>query len=100
MTRANVRSGGAPRSIAASSSVQSRPRIRAFIVSATKLTQNITCAITIVRNPRSSFHSQANDACGCGGVRNNVSNDDPRTISGVVSGSTIRRLTSPPPRKR
>ena len=46
-----VRSGGEPRSIAASSSVQSKPRMRAFTVSATKLTQNMMWAMTTVVKP-------------------------------------------------
>ena len=48
VTFAKVRNGPAPRSIAASSSDQSKPRRRALTVSATKLTQNMMCAIKIV----------------------------------------------------
>ena len=48
VTFVKMRTGPAPRSIAASSSVQSKPRSRAFTVSATKLTQNIMWAMTIV----------------------------------------------------
>ena len=47
----NVRIGGEPRSIAASSSVQSIPRMRALTVIATKLRQNNVCEITIVQKP-------------------------------------------------
>src|SRR4029453_17108673 len=73
VTRTKVRNGGAPRSIAASSSVQSRPRTRARTVSATKLTSNAMWAMTIVPNPRFQPRS-----------RNSVSSDAPITISGAV----------------
>ena len=52
VTFQNVRIGDAPRSWAACSSVQSKPRTRARTVRATKLTWNITWAMTTVENPR------------------------------------------------
>ena len=48
VTLKNVRVGLAPRSIDASSSVQSNPRIRARTVIAMKLISNATWAITMV----------------------------------------------------
>ncbi len=87
--RLNVRHGVAPRSIAASSSDQSKPRMRAFTVSATNEVQKSTWAITIVAKPR--CHPQS---------MNSVASEDPMTISGVVMGSTRSRFTSAPPRKR
>ena len=61
-------------------------RARARTVSATKLTWNITWAITTVRNPRSTSWS-----------RNSVARDEPMTISGVVSGSTSMNASNPTP---
>ena len=48
VTLKNVRAGLAPRSIEASSSVQSNPRILARTVIAMKLISNATWAITMV----------------------------------------------------
>ena len=48
VTLKNVRTGLAPRSIEASSSVQSKPRMRARTVIAMKLISKATCAIRIV----------------------------------------------------
>jgi hypothetical protein len=89
VTRLNVRQGPAPRSMAASSSVQSKPRRRAFTVRATKLVQNSTWAMTMVQNPRWTPRSM-----------NSVSSDEPRTISGVVRGSSRSRFTTRLPVKR
>ena len=75
--RRNVRHGDAPRSIAASSRVQSNPLIRALTVSATNEVQNMMWAMTIVPKPRSTPRSMKS-----------VTSDAPSTISGVVSGST------------
>ena len=84
--RQNVRNGVDPRSIAASSSVQSVPRTRAFTVIATKLRQNSVWAITIVQNPRVAPT-----------LKNSVKSEAPITISGVVSGSISSRLMAPLP---
>ena len=75
--------------MAASSSVQSKPRTRAFTVSATKLTSNMTWAMMIV--PKPVFQPQA---------RKSVSSEEPSTTSGAVSGMTRNRLTPSLPRKR
>jgi hypothetical protein len=80
----NVRHGVDPRSIAASSSVQSNPRTRACTVSATKLTQNMMWAMTTVVNPSSTL-----------ALKNRVNSDEPSTISGVVRGRTMMMFTSP-----
>ena len=79
----------APRSIAASSRFQSKPRMRAFTVSATKRGQNRMWAMTIVVKPRSPPQPM-----------NRVASDEPITISGVVIGSTSSRLISAPPLNR
>src|ERR671918_291799 len=89
VTRRKVRSGGAPSSIPASSSVQSRPRTRARTVSATKLTSKAMWAITMVPNPRFQPRS-----------RNSVSSEAPITTSGAVSGNTRNVSTSLPPANR
>jgi len=89
VTRRNVRSGGAPRSIAASSSVQSIPRRRARTVRATKATSKLTWASTIVPNPRFQPRSM-----------NIVSSEAPITTSGAVSDSTRNASTVPWPRNR
>ena len=75
--------------MAASSSVQSVPRIRALTVSATKLRQNSVWAMTIVQKPRATPW-----------LKKSVNSDAPMTISGVVSGSTMSRLIAAPPRIR
>ncbi len=82
----NVRSGGDPRSAAASSRLQSMPRMRAFTVSATNDTQNSVCAMTMVVKPRSTPRS-----------KKSVNSEAPMTISGVVSGTTSIRLMMVPP---
>ncbi len=89
VTRLKVRHGVAPRSMAASSSDQSNPRMRALTVRATNEVQNSTWAITMVVKPRCTPLSM-----------NRVANDDPSTISGVVMGSTRSRLMRAPPLKR
>ena len=65
VTFQNVRTGDAPRSWAACSSVQSKPRTLARTVRATKLTWNITWAMITVVKPRVMSAS-----------RNNVASDD------------------------
>ena len=65
----------APRSIAASSRWRSKPINRAFTVTTAKLMQNMTWAIRIVQKPKTTLR-----------FRKSVSNDAPRTISGVDSG--------------
>ena len=89
VTRRNVTNGEAPKSAAASSRRQSKPRMRAFTVVATYDTQNMTCAITMVTKPRLTSADT-----------NKVSSEKPSTISGIVSGSTSSVLTKPLPRKR
>ena len=82
----NVRSGGEPRSAAASSSDQSRPRMRALTVRATNDRQNMVWAMTIVQNPRCTPW-----------LKNSVNSEAPNTISGVVSGRISSRLSHMPP---
>ena len=77
VTFQNVRRGLAPRSIEASSSVQSWPRTRARTVRATKLTSKPMWAMTIVPNPRFQPRS-----------KNRVSSEAPMTTSAAVSGNT------------
>jgi hypothetical protein len=60
--------------------------MRALTVIATKLRQKPVWAITIVQNPRSTPW-----------LKNSVNSEAPITISGVVRGSTMRRLMSAPP---
>ena len=80
----------APRSIAASSRWRSKPIRRAFTVTTTKLTMNITCAMKIVTNP--SWKTEVV-------LRNNVSSEAPRTISGVDIGRNTSTLVAPRPTK-
>jgi hypothetical protein len=56
-------------------------------VSATKLTQNMMWAITTVAKPIEKL-----------ALKNRVKRDEPRTISGVVSGRMMRMLTKARPR--
>ena len=84
MTLRNVRNGGEPRSIAASSSVKSKPRMRAFSVIATKLRQKPVWAMTIVQKPSSAPW-----------LKNSVNSDAPITISGVVIGRISSMLIAP-----
>ena len=55
VTVANTFHGGAPRSIAASSSERSKPIRRACTTTVTKHMENVVCAIAIVQKPRSEI---------------------------------------------
>ena len=89
VTRLNVRHGDAPRSMAASSSVQSKPRIRALMVRATNEVQKRMWAMRIVPKPRATPR-----------LMNSVASDEPITTSGVVMGRMSSNPISTPPRKR
>ena len=75
--------------MAASSSARSNPANRAFIVTTTNETQNMTCAMKIVQNPVATPR-----------LRNSVSRDAPSTISGVDIGRKISRFVLDLPRNR
>ena len=81
----------APRSIAASSRWRSNPIRRAFTVTTTKLTMNITCAMKIVTNPSWKIAVV---------FRKSVRSDAPSTISGVAIGRKMSTFVAPRPTKR
>ena len=76
--------------MAASSSVQSKPRIRALTVRATNEVQKRMWAMRIVPKPRVARPR----------LMNSVASDEPITISGVVSGRMSSKSISAPPRNR
>ena len=87
----NVVTSFAPRSMAASSRCRSNPIRRAFTVTTTKLTMNITCAMKIVQKP--SWKTPLV-------LRNNVRRDAPSTISGAAIGRKTRTFVVERPTKR
>ncbi len=84
VTLRNVVHSLAPRSMAASSRWRSKPIRRAFTVTTAKLMQNMMWAIRIVQKPKTTFR-----------LRNSVSSDAPRTISGVASGRKTSTFVAP-----
>ena len=76
VTLKNVRSGGAPRSIAASSSERSSVINRACTTTVTKHIVNVVCASMTVMNPRSSPIATKNS-----------SSDRPVMTSGITIGA-------------
>ncbi len=89
MTLRNVIHSFAPRSIAASSRWRSNPINLAFTVTTMKLMMNITWAMKIVQKPSGKTLVR---------FRKSVSNEAPRTISGVDIGQEdeqVRRATAP-----
>ena len=77
----------APRSLAASSSLRSKPINRERTTTTTKLMQNITCAISRVVKPRLMPYT-----------RNIESSAAPITTSGVAIGITIRKFDARRPK--
>ena len=77
--------------MAASSRCRSNPIRRAFTVTTTKLTMNITCAMKIVQKP--SWKTPLV-------LRNSVRRDAPSTISGVAIGRKTRTFVVERPTKR
>lgn len=76
------------RSMAASSSRRSMPASRAFTVTTTNDTQNITCAMTMVQKP-----------CGTPAATKRASSEVPITSSGVAIGRKISPLIPARPLK-
>src|SRR5882724_10794822 len=76
VTVSNVRNGGQPRSIAASSRLMSKVTSRDCTTTATKHSVKVVCAITMVQKPRSISTAT-----------NNSSNDSPVMTSGMTSGA-------------
>src|SRR5947209_11146358 len=72
----NVRSGGQPRSIAASSRLRSKVTSRDWTTTVTKQSVSVVCAIVTVQKPRSISKAT-----------NNSSNDSPVITSGITSGA-------------
>src|ERR1043166_10124210 len=72
----NVRPGGQPRSIAASSRLRSNVTSRDCTTTATKHIVNVVCAIVTVQKPRSRLSAT-----------NKSSKDSPVITSGITSGA-------------
>ncbi len=89
VTLKNVAAGPAPRSMAASSRLRSKPANRAFTTTTAYDTENATWARMMVRNPRRSPRAAKSRT-----------RDEARTISGTTMGSVIRASRAACLRKR